>query len=69
VIKFNENYCGPCLIIELNCEETILNFSDKNYSKFNISHTIGLKIMKSLSKNPLVKGFPTIARVCPNFLI
>jgi hypothetical protein len=31
-----------------------------NYSKFVISHTLGLKIMKLFSKNSLIKGFPIL---------
>jgi hypothetical protein len=41
------------LIIEPNCEETILHFklifNDKIYSKLNISPFLGLKIYKSHS--------------------
>jgi hypothetical protein len=28
----------------------------KNYSKFNLSHTLGLKTTKSPPRNPLIKG-------------
>jgi hypothetical protein len=41
-------------------------YNDKNNSKFNISHTLCVKIMRKPSKNPLIKGFP-ISRTftCP----
>ncbi len=47
--------------------KVILNFTlitnDENYSKFNISPTLGLKSKESPSKNPFIKGFLIISRV------
>lgn len=43
------------LTIEPNFEKTVLILkliSGDNYSKFNISHTLGLKIMKASLENP-----------------
>jgi hypothetical protein len=48
---------------------TLIGFPMTNYSKFNISHILGLKISKSLSLNPTHWGLSTISRVHPNFPI
>jgi hypothetical protein len=60
-------------MIETNCEKNILNFksisNDENYSKFNISPTLGLTIIIHLYEIPLLKGFPPIPKASPSFII
>ncbi len=68
---------NPCvnrtLIIKLNFEKKILNFklisNDKKYSKFNISPTLGLKMMKSPQEILHMKSVPVLSNVHPNFPI
>jgi len=62
------------LKVELNCEKIILNFKlisrNKNYINFNnpLSLSLGLKIIKSSPRNPLIKGYAIVPRAHPNFL-
>jgi hypothetical protein len=68
---------NPCvnrtLIIKLNFEKKILNFklisNDKKYSKFSISPTLSLKMMKSPQEILHMKSFPVLSNVHPNFPI
>jgi hypothetical protein len=51
-----------------NCFSFKINFQWQNYSKFNISHTLGLKIMKHLYRILFIEGFSTIPHEQPNLL-
>jgi hypothetical protein len=61
-------------VIALKCEKEkekeeythVSIYIDKSNSKFNISHTLSVKIMRKPSKNPLITGF-SISRTftCP----
>lgn len=44
------------------------NFNYKNYSKINISYTLGVEIKNHLHKTLFIEDFPTIPRKQPNFL-
>ncbi len=58
-------------MINPNSQICILNFKlifhEQNDSKFNISPTLGLRVKNHLQKLPLIKGFLSLPRGCPNF--
>jgi len=49
-------------------KKVVLNFKSischKNYSNVDTSFTLGLKVIKSIPRNPLIQGF---LRGCPDF--
>lgn len=62
------------LVIRSTMKKSILSFKlisyEKNDSKFNISPTLSLKIMKLAPRNPLIESFLAIPRAhfsFPNF--
>jgi len=59
--------CENDLNLEKKKKRLRLIFSNENYSKFNISFTLGLKITKSPPRNPTHQGLSNNSKSLPHF--